>query len=212
MPAKAGIQTWPRVARLWIPAFAGMSASVRARRPRCGNQQLESRVRENRQHGSEGGEAKVFPTPITTLKDLILNDAPHPGARLRLRLVELFRAFPQAEASPDRSGGGFLPRHLGVGGDLSRRIRDDGASREFQPDGGDRRPWVGAGGNFAFYVWDYGVKNGDIRLLGVAAYAAPVLSTLILVAAGFAPATPSLGLACALIVGGAAAPSRARKS
>jgi hypothetical protein len=24
MPAKAGIQTWPRVPRLWIPAFAGM--------------------------------------------------------------------------------------------------------------------------------------------------------------------------------------------
>jgi drug/metabolite transporter (DMT)-like permease len=64
----------------------------------------------------------------------------------------------------------------------------------------------------AFYVWDYGVKNGDIRLLGVAAYAAPVLSTLLLVAAGFAPATPSLGLACALIVGGAAAAARAGKS
>jgi len=60
----------------------------------------------------------------------------------------------------------------------------------------------------AFYVWDYGVKNGDIRLLGVAAYAAPVLSTLILVAAGFAPATPSLGIACALIVGGAVVASR----
>ena len=59
----------------------------------------------------------------------------------------------------------------------------------------------------AFYVWDYGVKNGDIRLLGVAAYAAPVLSTLILVAAGFAPATPSLALACALIVAGAAVAS-----
>ena len=38
--------------------------SIPARRPRCGNQQLESRVRENRQHGSEGGEAKAFPTPI----------------------------------------------------------------------------------------------------------------------------------------------------
>ena len=60
----------------------------------------------------------------------------------------------------------------------------------------------------AFYVWDFGVKNGDIRLLGVAAYAAPVLSTLILVAAGFAPATASLGLACALIVGGAVVASR----
>jgi drug/metabolite transporter (DMT)-like permease len=63
----------------------------------------------------------------------------------------------------------------------------------------------------AFYVWDYGVKNGDIRLLGVAAYAAPVLSTLILVAAGFAPATPSLALACALIVAGAAIASFAPK-
>jgi drug/metabolite transporter (DMT)-like permease len=55
----------------------------------------------------------------------------------------------------------------------------------------------------AFYLWDYGVKNGDLRLLGVAAYAAPALSTLILVVAGLAPATFSLGLACALIVGGA---------
>jgi drug/metabolite transporter (DMT)-like permease len=61
----------------------------------------------------------------------------------------------------------------------------------------------------AFYVWDHGVKRGDIRLLGVAAYAAPVLSTLILVAAGFAPATASLGLACVLIVGGAVVASRA---
>ena len=60
----------------------------------------------------------------------------------------------------------------------------------------------------AFYVWDYGVKNGDFRLLGVASYAAPVLSTLILVAAGFAPATASLGLACALIVGGAVVATR----
>ncbi len=60
----------------------------------------------------------------------------------------------------------------------------------------------------AFYVWDYGVKNGDLRLLGVAAYAAPVLSTLILVATGFAPATASLGLACALIVGGAVVATR----
>ena len=61
----------------------------------------------------------------------------------------------------------------------------------------------------AFYVWDYGVKHGDIRLLGVAAYAAPVLSTLILVAAGVAPATSALAFACALIVGGAIVASRA---
>ena len=56
----------------------------------------------------------------------------------------------------------------------------------------------------AFYTWDIGMKRGDIRLLGVASYAAPVLSTLLLVAAGFAAPSWSLGLACALIVGGAA--------
>jgi drug/metabolite transporter (DMT)-like permease len=55
----------------------------------------------------------------------------------------------------------------------------------------------------AFYVWDHGVKHGDIKLLGVASYAAPVLSTLILVATGYASASLALGLACALIVGGA---------
>jgi hypothetical protein len=42
----------------------------RARHSRCGNQRLESRVRENRTHGSEGGEAKAFPTPILAETDL----------------------------------------------------------------------------------------------------------------------------------------------
>jgi drug/metabolite transporter (DMT)-like permease len=55
----------------------------------------------------------------------------------------------------------------------------------------------------AFYVWDIGMKRGDIRLLGVASYAAPVLSTLILVLAGYAPATLTLAVSCGLIVLGA---------
>lgn len=55
----------------------------------------------------------------------------------------------------------------------------------------------------AFFVWDVGMKRGDVRLLGVAAYAAPLLSTLLLVLFGKAAATPSLAVACALIVGGA---------
>ena len=55
----------------------------------------------------------------------------------------------------------------------------------------------------AFYAWDIGMKKGDVRLLGVASYAAPVLSTLLLVAAGFAAPTWSLAFACLLIVGGA---------
>ncbi|MEN0001585.1 MAG: DMT family transporter [Pseudomonadota bacterium] len=55
----------------------------------------------------------------------------------------------------------------------------------------------------AFYTWDYGVKFGDIQWLGTASYAAPLLSTIILVATGAAPATWALALACLLIVGGA---------
>lgn len=64
----------------------------------------------------------------------------------------------------------------------------------------------------AFFAWDHGVKHGDIRLLGVLSYAAPLLSTLLLVAFGRAPATLSLAAACALIIGGAvvAVPSRGR--
>jgi len=54
----------------------------------------------------------------------------------------------------------------------------------------------------AFYAWDYGVKRGDIRVLGAASYAAPVLSTLLLVASGFAEPRASLALAAALIAGG----------
>ena len=67
----------------------------------------------------------------------------------------------------------------------------------------------------AFYAWDHGVKHGDIRLLGVASYAAPVLSTLILVAAGIAPASWALLLACACIVAAAlvaSPPVRQRRS
>ena len=56
----------------------------------------------------------------------------------------------------------------------------------------------------AFYVWDYGVKRGNIQTLGVLAYGAPLLSTLLLVAVGLAEPSWTLAAACALIVGGAA--------
>lgn len=61
----------------------------------------------------------------------------------------------------------------------------------------------------AFFTWDIGMKRGDIQLLGVASYAAPLLSTLALVVAGVAPATPTLALAAVLIAGGAALAARA---
>lgn len=56
----------------------------------------------------------------------------------------------------------------------------------------------------AFYLWDFGVKRGDIRALGAAAYATPLLSTLVLIAFGIATPNLVLGLAALLIVGGAA--------
>lgn len=56
----------------------------------------------------------------------------------------------------------------------------------------------------AFFIWDLGVKKGDIQLLGVASYAAPLLSTLALVVAGVAQPSWLLGLAALLITGGAA--------
>ena len=55
----------------------------------------------------------------------------------------------------------------------------------------------------AFYVWDIGVKHGDIQLLGATSYAAPLLSTALLIATGYAPYGHLLLLACALIIAGA---------
>ncbi len=62
----------------------------------------------------------------------------------------------------------------------------------------------------AFFTWDIGMKQGDIQLLGVAAYAAPLLSTLALMLAGIAPATPMLLVSALLIAGGAVIAARAR--
>ena len=56
----------------------------------------------------------------------------------------------------------------------------------------------------SFFAWDFGVKHGDIRVLGILSNAVPVLSTLLLVSAGFATPTPRLGIACMLIVAAAA--------
>jgi drug/metabolite transporter (DMT)-like permease len=55
----------------------------------------------------------------------------------------------------------------------------------------------------AFFVWDYGTKHGHIQALGAFAYAAPLLSTVLLIGFGKAEATWVVAAACALIVGGA---------
>ncbi|KUJ76419.1 hypothetical protein AVO45_11510 [Ruegeria marisrubri] len=61
----------------------------------------------------------------------------------------------------------------------------------------------------AFYVWDVGVKHGDIQILGTSSYAAPLLSTLALVVAGIAAPSWTLAIAALLITGGAAMAARA---
>jgi drug/metabolite transporter (DMT)-like permease len=73
---------------------------------------------------------------------------------------------------------------------------------------GNTREWLAIAGlgmgpvGAAFYAWDVGVKHGDIRVLGAASYAAPVLSTLLLVLTGYAEPSVSLAVAAALIAGG----------
>jgi drug/metabolite transporter (DMT)-like permease len=54
----------------------------------------------------------------------------------------------------------------------------------------------------AFYAWDIGMKRGDIRVLGAASYATPLLSTTFLILAGFARPSANLALAAILIAGG----------
>ncbi len=64
----------------------------------------------------------------------------------------------------------------------------------------------------AFVLWDRGMKRGDPRLLGTLAFATPVLSTVILAAAGLAAFTVTTVAAAALVAAGgfvAAAPGRA---
>jgi drug/metabolite transporter (DMT)-like permease len=54
----------------------------------------------------------------------------------------------------------------------------------------------------AFFTWDIGMKRGDIRVLGAASYATPLLSTSFLILAGFAKPTATIAIAAILIAGG----------
>ncbi|CCD94329.1 conserved membrane hypothetical protein [Bradyrhizobium sp. ORS 375] len=54
----------------------------------------------------------------------------------------------------------------------------------------------------AFYAWDIGMKRGDIRVLGAASYATPLLSTAFLILAGYARPSAAIALAALLIAGG----------
>lgn len=56
----------------------------------------------------------------------------------------------------------------------------------------------------AFYAWDFGIKRGNIQVLGAASYAAPLLSTLVLIIAGASEPSLRILAACLLITAGAA--------
>ena len=60
----------------------------------------------------------------------------------------------------------------------------------------------------AFFTWDVGMKKGDIRVLGALAYAAPLLSTILLIAFGKGTLTVTVGWGAILITGGAVLASR----
>lgn len=55
----------------------------------------------------------------------------------------------------------------------------------------------------AFFAWDVGVKHGDIGFLGVSSYAAPAISTFLLVLTGVATANSSLVMATVMIAAAA---------
>ncbi|MEH6473265.1 MAG: EamA family transporter [Halopseudomonas sp.] len=77
--------------------------------------------------------------------------------------------------------------------------------------------WVGVLGlglgpvGIAFFTWDYGIKHGNLQLLGVLAYAAPLISVLLLVMAGDAEPSWALALACLAIIAGSALAGISRK-
>jgi len=55
----------------------------------------------------------------------------------------------------------------------------------------------------AFYVWDFGLKHGDIQIIGASSYAAPLFSTIILILFGTTKFSWSIAVACVLITCGA---------
>lgn len=66
--------------------------------------------------------------------------------------------------------------------------------------------WIGVLGlglgpvGIAFFTWDYGVKHGNIQLLGTLAYSAPLISVVLLIVAGYGEATSVVIAASILIV------------
>lgn len=60
----------------------------------------------------------------------------------------------------------------------------------------------------AFYLWDFALKNGDIKILGSLAYLAPLLSTISLIVVGIAVMNIYIALACFFIIIGSIVSSK----
>lgn len=63
----------------------------------------------------------------------------------------------------------------------------------------------------AFFTWDYGVKHGNIQLLGILAYSAPLISVILLLVAGYGEATSAVIAASLLIVLGSLVAGRSKR-
>jgi drug/metabolite transporter (DMT)-like permease len=69
--------------------------------------------------------------------------------------------------------------------------------------------WLGVIGlglgplGLAFFAWDYGVKRGNIQLLGVLSYATPLISTAMLIMFSDVTASSAIYFACIAIILGA---------
>jgi drug/metabolite transporter (DMT)-like permease len=76
------------------------------------------------------------------------------------------------------------------------------------------RAWLAVAGlglgpvGLAFYLWDAGMKHGNVQILGTLAYATPLLSTLLMTVLGLGAASATIWVAAALITLGAALASR----
>ncbi|BBI49268.1 hypothetical protein HORIV_16890 [Vreelandella olivaria] len=75
-----------------------------------------------------------------------------------------------------------------------------------------RCDWTGPGAGWhRIFTWDYGVKHGNIQLLGTLAYSAPLISVVLLILAGYGEATAAVLSASVLIVIGSLIAGRAKQ-
>jgi drug/metabolite transporter (DMT)-like permease len=62
----------------------------------------------------------------------------------------------------------------------------------------------------AFFLWDAALKRGDARHIGLLSFLTPLLSTLLLLAMRGERPSATVGIAAAMIVGGAVLGTRSR--